>query len=58
MSSRGDELVSLYVKDIVEKDLYFSEAENGLMQIIKLYNQQPTIEYLVFEGKHFLQFCY
>ena len=42
MSSRGDELVSLYVKDIVEKDLYFSEAENGLMQIIKLYNQQPT----------------
>ena len=42
MDSRGDELVSLYVKDIVEKDLYFSEVETGLMHIIKLYNQQPT----------------
>jgi hypothetical protein len=42
MDSRGDELVSLYVKDIVEKDLYFSEVETGLMHIIRLYNQQPT----------------
>jgi hypothetical protein len=42
MDSRCEELVSLYVKDIEERDLYFSEVETGLMKIIKLYNQQPT----------------
>ncbi len=41
MSARGNELVSLYMKDIETKDLYFSEVEHGLMQIIRLYNQQP-----------------
>ncbi|MCW3110048.1 MAG: hypothetical protein JWQ09_4554 [Segetibacter sp.] len=38
MSSRADELISVYIKDLMEKDLYFSEVESGLREIIKLYN--------------------
>jgi hypothetical protein len=38
LSSRCDELISIYLKNLMEKDLYFSEVESGLREIIKLYN--------------------
>jgi hypothetical protein len=38
MSSRSDELISVYIKPLMERDLYFSEVESGLREIIKLYN--------------------
>ncbi len=37
LSTRCDELISVYIKNLVDKDLYFSEVEGGLREIIKLY---------------------
>lgn len=42
MDSRNEELISLYLKELMAKELYFSEVENGLRQIITLYHQDIT----------------
>lgn len=36
---RSEELISLYLKDIMQRDMYYKEVEGGLQKILDVYNQ-------------------